>query len=444
MLKNLVSICRKATTNPVLRDVATLAGGTAGGQLISVAFTPVVTRLYGPEAFGALGTFLAALSVIAPLACLSYPFAIVLPREEASAWRLARLSIFVSLIFCGFISVTLAAYVSFGITIASFGKLGVEILILPIAIILSNLLNIGNNWAIREEFFKLKAAVALKQSLFVNLTKVLIGAFAASSVALILITVAGLGVNALLLAAGIKQGRSKRGVPSFKGPVLPLIFSSKGVRKVAGEYKDFAIKRTPQIILNASTQGVPVILLAFFFGPGAAGQYALGLMVMGLPLRLIGESVSSVLYPRLNAAVLSGADVRRMIVRTSVGLAAVGVVPFGLIMLLGPWLFALIFGAEWGLAGDYARWLAIWYFMMFVARSAFAAIAVLRLQGLFLSYELLSTFLRGGALVIGFVTLRDDQLGIMLFSITSAALYLLLTVWVIYLAGAPTSRAGIR
>ena len=44
-----------------------VATGTAGAQAISMAFAPLITRIYGPEAFGVLGTFMALLPVNFPV-----------------------------------------------------------------------------------------------------------------------------------------------------------------------------------------------------------------------------------------------------------------------------------------------------------------------------------------------------------------------------------------
>jgi len=49
-----------------LRSVAVVAFGTAGAQAITMAFSPVITRLYGPEAFGLLGVFMAMPQVSVP------------------------------------------------------------------------------------------------------------------------------------------------------------------------------------------------------------------------------------------------------------------------------------------------------------------------------------------------------------------------------------------
>jgi O-antigen/teichoic acid export membrane protein len=66
----------------LVRNVTIVASGTAGAQVITMAFAPLITRLYGPEAFGLLGTFVAILGIVTPLAALTYPIAIVLPKSD--------------------------------------------------------------------------------------------------------------------------------------------------------------------------------------------------------------------------------------------------------------------------------------------------------------------------------------------------------------------------
>ena len=82
---------------PFIRKVITLVLGTALAQGITVIFTPLVTRLYGPEAFGLLGTFTALVAVLGPIASLSFPIAIVLPEKKSDAKGIVQLSFYLSL-----------------------------------------------------------------------------------------------------------------------------------------------------------------------------------------------------------------------------------------------------------------------------------------------------------------------------------------------------------
>src|SRR5690625_2405156 len=81
-----------------VRNVSIVATGTVGAHVISIAVSPIITRLYGPEAFGIMGTFNSLMSIIIPIAALTYPYAIVLPKKDEEAVSIMRLSIIISIL----------------------------------------------------------------------------------------------------------------------------------------------------------------------------------------------------------------------------------------------------------------------------------------------------------------------------------------------------------
>ncbi len=91
-IKKIRDLVRKTLERKFVRDVAVVITGTAGAQAVAIAFAPFIARLYGPEAFGLLGAFLAIVTILSPVAALTYPIAIVLPKEDAEARNIARLS----------------------------------------------------------------------------------------------------------------------------------------------------------------------------------------------------------------------------------------------------------------------------------------------------------------------------------------------------------------
>lgn len=80
-----------------------LVAGAAGAQVTSVLFYPLITRLFGPETLGVLGTFTAVAAMASSLAALAYPLAIVLPRNDRDAIALARVSFFISILLATFL-----------------------------------------------------------------------------------------------------------------------------------------------------------------------------------------------------------------------------------------------------------------------------------------------------------------------------------------------------
>ena len=63
-------------------DVLKLVSGTTIAQLVGILITPVLTRLYAPEAFGTLALFTSITSILGVIACMRYELAIMLPESD--------------------------------------------------------------------------------------------------------------------------------------------------------------------------------------------------------------------------------------------------------------------------------------------------------------------------------------------------------------------------
>lgn len=93
LLQALSSRLRIAAGNSFVRDVGKLVTGTVGGQLIALAALPIATRLYSPDDFTTLATYLGVVSIMAVAACLRLDIAIPLAEMEEDAANLLVLSI---------------------------------------------------------------------------------------------------------------------------------------------------------------------------------------------------------------------------------------------------------------------------------------------------------------------------------------------------------------
>jgi len=189
---------------------------------------------------------------------------------------------------------------------------------------------------------------------------------------------------------------------------VPITAPSATLRQLAIRHRDFPLLRTPQTLINALSQSLPILLLAGYFGASASGQYAIAIAVLGMPSGLIGGSVMSVFYPRINEAIRNGENARNLIIKTTIGMAVTGAVPFLIVIATGPFLFEFVFGEQWKTAGIYAQWLAPWLFFQYINKPAVSAIPALRLQGGLLTYEIFSTGTKVLALWLGFFIFKSD------------------------------------
>ncbi len=156
-LNGIQSFISRTWKSRFVRNVAVVASGTAGAQAIVIAFSPIITRLYGPEAFGILGTFMAIVAVITPIAALSYPIAIVLPKEESDARGIARLSAYIALAVAALTALVLLVFGNQIVNLLQVQEVSSYIWLLPLVILFAAWLQINQQWVIRKKHFGLKA-----------------------------------------------------------------------------------------------------------------------------------------------------------------------------------------------------------------------------------------------------------------------------------------------
>ncbi len=422
---------------PFVRHVVIAASGAAGVQAVGVLFAPLITRLYGPEVFGLFGAFMALIAAVVPMAALAYPVAIVLPGKDRDAAYLAVISMVVALGLAGLLGFVLWAMGERIATLLGVLALQPYMVLIPPVMFFVALQQIAQQWLIRNKQFAVMARIGVVYAFLLNIAKSGMGWFRPLTAVLIGLTAIGSALHVFLLGMGVKRAAAGRTPPITELPAIRTLWN------LAKKYRDFPLYRAPQTTINALTQSLPVIMLAAYFGTASAGFYTLCTKTIGMATFLIGKSVGDVFYPRIAEAVRSGENITRLIARTTAAMAGVAVVPFALVIAFGPWLFGWIFGAEWVVAGDYARWISLWLFGALMNRPSVAAIPALSMQGVFLVYEIISIALRVAAIMIGFHWYANDVAAVALFSLVGLLLNLTLITVVLRKSGSEFKKARL-
>lgn len=407
-----------------VRNVMMIVTGTAGAQMIAMAFMPFITRIYGPEAFGLLGTFISVTTILMPMAALTYPIAIILPKDNAEALGIAKLSILIAFITSSVVALILWCFGEEIALLFDAENIIVYLALIPVAMIFSAIHQVNEQWVMRLHLYKTAAKVALSQSILINGAKISIGFFHPIAFTLIAMQVVSSALYGLLLWFGMRRSLVSS---------LVDIKSDLTIKELASKYKDFALYRAPQVTINAVSQSLPVLMLAFYFDITSAGFYALGRTIVGVPSALLGKAVGDVFYPRISAAANQNEKLQPLVKKATLLLALVGAIPFSFLILLGPWLFSLLFGSEWEVAGEYARWLSVWMFFMFLNAPSIKAIPVITAQGLHLIYTNIGVILRILALYFGYAVFSSDIVSVAAFSLVGGLLNMILIFGVLRL-----------
>lgn len=434
--ERLAALLHGSRNSQLLRNILTVVSGTAGAQALTLAFMPVITRIYGPEAYGVLGTFLSVTLMLIPVAALTYPIAIVLPRRDGDARGLARLSLLIALGMAALVALLLYLFGDALTTRLQIQILQPYLLLVPLVMFSGAALEICQQWLFRTQRFRITASVAVGHSLLFNSIRTLAGLVQSSALVLVCSTALQHALHAAML--GLAMLRAKPHIDNHDGDQSKQ--SGEGAEQQSGLlamallHRDFPLFRAPQMLINAVSQHLPTLILAVYFGPAAAGFFALCRQAMSIPTNLIGKSVADVYYPRISRAIHDGEPVAAMLIKATAALALVGLVPFSLVVAFGPWLFALVFGEQWQVAGEFARWLALAEYLVFVSRPCVVAVPALSLQRRFLVFEIFSTSLRVLALFGGAVLIGDALATVQAFAAAGVVIYLTLMVMVIFQA----------
>ena len=413
----MISKLRALKKNELFKNVLILASGAAFANAITMLFSMVITRIYGPDEYGYLGIFTSMVYLVAPPIALTLPMAIVIAKENSEALAMAKLSLVALTLLSILLGVNLTL---FGETI--FATLNAEPLlpfawIIPIAVFIAGLFQIAEQWIIRSKKFTVLAKSLTIRSTLVGIVQSLVGLLHPKGVVLVLVYTAGMAIQILF----IFRSAPKVAIENSQFKLLALL----------KRHSDFPLFRAPQVMLNSISLSAPTLMFATFFGPAVAGLYAIGYNVLTVPVTLLGKSVGDVFYPEIVERFHKGEVVTSVLWRATKTLLLVGIIPFGFIIILGPWVFELLFGAGWGVSGEYAQWISVWLYASLAARPAISAIAIFNLQKQFLVYEILSIALRISAIYMG-VIYGNPLIAVALLSVVNAALYFILIGVVLY------------
>lgn len=329
--------------HPRLRGVLAIGGGTLAGQLILLAVTPILSRLYTPEAFGAFSTLIAIVSIVGSVAALKFDAGIVLPEEERDAATVTRMALFCA----GLVSV-ISAGVLWALELLGLGESWSSIFLAPVwmAVLafLTALATILTQVALRGRAY---AAVARRppiQSGTTALVQVGMGFVAPGPVGLVTGTAVG---NAAGLTPMVRMTRQ--------------LLREKGGswRQMARRFWRLPSVLAPSALLNTLGSQVPLLAIAGLFGASVVGEFGMAYRIVYIPATLIGTAVAQVFAAELAKHLREGGGgATRIYLRASGALLLIALPVGAAVAGLGPWALPPILGPQWELVGDFCLPLA--------------------------------------------------------------------------------------
>ena len=339
------------------RNVVTLITGTGLAQLIPLAVTPILSRLYPPEQFGVLALFVSIVASLSALATGRYEFAIMLPRKDVDANNIAALSITINLV----VSVALFA-IAFILNKPISKALGHEsmaswLYVVPLAVLLNGIYSNLKYWSNRHKLYFLMAHRQVLQSGGTAAAQLGLGLLRTGAGGLVIGSVAGQA-----LAAGMMTSLVRHHCPHFWRGI-----DKRKMLALAKRYRSCPQYLVPAHTLGAVSVQLPTIFINAAFGLAASGFFMLAERAVGMPLALVSASIGDVFRQEISESFLAGERCRVIFISTLKKLVAVATPPFLLLLFFAPALFALVFGEKWRVAGEYARLMCPMFYLRFIS-----------------------------------------------------------------------------
>lgn len=339
------------------KNVIMITSGAVFAQALSTLLSPVITRLYSPEEYGVLTVYLALLGIINLLGALSYESAIPIADDDEKAFNILILCI--SILF----SVTLSLFLLVIFTGDFLLKLfNAEQIIeykyfIPIGFFLTGLYTVMSQWAFRKKNFKSITSTKYSQSLIGNSSKIGLGFLNIGSVGLIIGSILSQSAGILsLIRPNIKE---------FNNLLKKVDY--KKIKSLAMRYIAFPLYTAPGLFVLSASGQLPTIFMSSLYGTGIVGLYGLARGITFLPMTIVGKSIQDVFYGEaasigranpIRIKELSNKLLKKLILLVSL--------PVIVLVLFGPLLFSIVFGADWEIAGVFARILSIEVFFHFI------------------------------------------------------------------------------
>lgn len=413
-LKSSFDLRRKGTFS---RSVALLAGGTALGQVATIAVAPVLTRVYSPANFGVLAVYTSLLGLLAGVGSLRYDVAIPVAEDEESASDLLVLSL-ILLVGTGLIleGIVLLAGLRLGVLLGA-PELTSFMWLLPLGIFGASVYQTLGYVAARHQDFNLVARTKLGQGIVQALVQLLSGLIGLNGSGLLVGDVIGRVTGSGALARFAWRNQSA----VLKGTTV------QSLKRTALRFRRYPLFSSGSYLLNSAGTQLPTLLVTSFYGTQVSGYFALGQRLISIPMVLVGQAVSQVYFAELSR--LRREDPLGMLAlfqTTIKRLLWLGGMPIALIGVVAPWVFAVIFGAGWKEAGVYTQLLTVMYLAQFLVVPISQSLNVLERQDLQLAWDIGRVVALAGGLTLFHALEVPPRVAIGLYGAIVAGVYLAL------------------
>lgn len=322
------------------KEVYILLVGTALAQGISLAFSPLLARLYTPSEYGLLGIMLAASNVLAEFITLKYDRTIVLEEDKTVSTNILFFCLSSTLIFSLlFLIISLIATYFFEERI---GNYSILLKILPPIMLAMGTIMVSNFW-----FQRIKNHYAIVFNKLIQM----------ASITAITIYFGYSELNNGLLIGYLLGWLVVFGFSVFQlyqTGVRLRTFDFQLVKFALKKYRNFPLYNMLPSLLYVFAIGLPFFMVAVIYGDDQGGFFNMCKQLLLIPCGFVAMAFTQVYYRRFAEAVETKISLTPLLKLLLIPVVAFASIVFLVIYFFGEELFVFVLGNNWRSAGEMA------------------------------------------------------------------------------------------
>jgi O-antigen/teichoic acid export membrane protein len=128
----------------------------------------------------------------------------------------------------------------------------------------------------------------------------------------------------------------------------------------------FPFYSMPSDLISTYAAQLPLFILLVRFGSVSVAFYAMTLRILAGPIGLLANSVLTAFKDEAGKSFREKGNCLEIFIKTFKLLTFMAIIPFAVLLLFAPQIFAFFLGSEWNVSGEYARLLIPMFFLKFI------------------------------------------------------------------------------
>lgn len=393
--------------------------GTLIAQVIPMLLMPVLTRMYSPDEFGILELFISVSTILGTIANMRYELSIVLPDRKEDAWNIMGLGFIIAFVFSIILQIIIGFFAEGIATLLNNADIKFWLYFVPLAVLLQGAFNMLSYYNTREKLFKSISNASVLRASSRTAAQIGIGFISKTPAGLIVGQMLGHAVSLIPLSSKIKSRLFLKKI------------TAENMKFQAKRYSDFPKYTMPATLANVTATNMTSMLISALYNVTQVGYYSLSNRILGLPSAIIGASMQNVYYKEAHDQRKKYGNARDVFMSTLKKLTLISIPIILIIFFFGEWIFALVFGEEWRIAGEYSRILIPLIMVRFITAPLSVSLSVFERQKISLFWQIgllvISLIIFGLVMYFGW-----DMITFMILTSSILTLYYVYFIFLLY------------